>query len=158
PLGWTQPHIPPTARLALRACAGERWAPLDSPAVPPVAREVVNVDGLRMHYLRAGDGPALVLLHGWPQTGHCWRHLIEPLAERHTVLVPDVRGYGLTDKPLGGYDKRTMASDVRALVREAGFDEVTLVGHDRGGRVAHRYALDHPEEVARLVVVDIIPS
>jgi pimeloyl-ACP methyl ester carboxylesterase len=84
--------------------------------------------------------------------------VIAPLAERCTVIAPDLRGYGLTDKPLDGYDKRTMAGDVRALVHALGFDVVTLIGHDRGARVAHRYGLDHPDEVARLVAMDIIPT
>lgn len=122
------------------------------------SREVALANGLRMHYLRAGSGPLLVLLHGWPQTSHCWRKLIEPLAERYTVIAPDLRGYGLTDKPRDGFDKRTMAEDVHQLVLRLGFDRASLVGHDRGARVAHRYALDRPEEVERLAVLDIIPT
>ncbi|MEV5323163.1 alpha/beta fold hydrolase [Nonomuraea sp. NPDC052634] len=116
------------------------------------------LDGLRMHYLIEGDGPLLVLLHGWPQTSHCWHRIMPELAKRFTVVAPDLRGYGLTDKPTSGYDKRTMAADVRALVRSLGHTRVTLVGHDRGARVAHRYALDHPDEVERLVVMDIVPT
>jgi pimeloyl-ACP methyl ester carboxylesterase len=119
---------------------------------------MADVGGLRMHYLIEGQGPPVVLLHGWPQTGHCWRHLIPALAAGHTVLAPDLRGYGLTDKPASGFDKRTMASDVRALAHSLGHRRVTLIGHDRGARVAHRYALDHPDEVDRLVVMDIIPT
>ena len=119
---------------------------------------VARVNGIRMHYLRAGDGPPVVLLHGWPQTSYMWRKLISVLARRYTVVAPDLRGYGLTDKPPGGYDKRTMAADVRALVHELGFDHVAIVGHDRGARVAHRYALDHPDEVRRVVMLDIIPT
>src|SRR2546430_7278964 len=123
-----------------------------------VESRMAELDGLRMHYLTDGAGPLLVLLHGWPQTSHCWRHVIGPLARDHTVVAPDLRGYGRTDKPRTGYDKRTMAADIHALVRSLGYDTVTLVGHDRGARVAHRYALDHPETVARLVVMDIIPT
>ncbi|WP_214413934.1 alpha/beta fold hydrolase [Sphaerisporangium fuscum] len=119
---------------------------------------ITEVNGIHMHYVIEGSGPLVVLLHGWPQTGHCWRHLIGPLSERHTVLVPDLRGYGHTDKPREGYDKRTMAADVRALVHHLGHSRVSLVGHDRGARVAHRYALDHPQEVDRLVVMDILPT
>ncbi|RBM19158.1 alpha/beta hydrolase [Prauserella sp. PE36] len=117
-----------------------------------------QVNGIRMHYRRAGSGPPVVLLHGWPQTGHCWRKVVEPLAREHTVLVPDLRGYGLTDKPREGYDKRTMAADVAALIDALGFDRVSVVGHDRGGRVGHRWALDRPEQVERLAVLDIIPT
>ena len=123
-----------------------------------MSSHVIDVDGLRMHYERAGSGPPMVLLHGWPQTSYCWRHVLPRLAEHWTVIAPDLRGYGLTDKPADGYDKRTMAGDVRGLVHELGFDRVSVVGHDRGARVAHRWALDHPDEVERLVVLDIVPT
>ncbi len=129
---------------------------IDVPAA--LETRVARVNGIRMHYLRAGDGPPVVLLHGWPQTSYMWRKLIPVLARRYTVVAPDLRGYGLTDKPPSGYDKRTMAADVRALVHELGFDHVAIVGHDRGARIAHRYALDHPDEVRRLVLLDIIPT
>jgi haloacetate dehalogenase len=99
---------------------------------------VALVNGLRMHYQRAGDGPPLVLLHGWPQTSYCWRLVLPELARSHTVIAPDLRGYGRTDKPLTGYDKRTMASDVSELIRTLGFPSAPVVGHDRGARVAHR--------------------
>jgi haloacetate dehalogenase len=117
-----------------------------------------RVNGIRMHYVVAGAGPLVVLLHGWPQTWYCWRKVIPALAERYTVVAPDLRGYGLTDKPAGGYDKRTMAADVRSLAHHLGFGRAVLVGHDRGARVAHRYGLDHPDEVERLVVLDVIPT
>lgn len=124
-----------------------------------VESRYVRVNDVRLHYRIAGDGPAVVLLHGWPQTNHTWRHIIEPLANTgRTVIAPDLRGYGLSDKPLFGYDKRTMASDIRELTRQLGFDSVVLIGHDRGARVAHRYALDHPGEVSHLAVLDIIPT
>jgi haloacetate dehalogenase len=119
---------------------------------------VARINRIRMHYRRAGQGPLLVLLHGWPQTGHCWRHLIGPLSETHTVLAPDLRGYGRSDKPAGGYDKRTMAADLHELVDALGFTSATVIGHDRGARVAHRWALDHPHDVDRLILMDIIPT
>jgi haloacetate dehalogenase len=119
---------------------------------------VARVNGIRMHYVRDGSGPLMVLLHGWPQTWYCWRKVIPAFAARYTVIAPDLRGYGLTDKPRDGYDKRTMAEDVRALARQLGFERLVLVGHDRGARVAHRYTLEHPSEVERLVVLDIIPT
>jgi haloacetate dehalogenase len=118
-----------------------------------------RVNGIRMHYARGGDGPPLVLLHGWPQTSHSWRFLAGPLAETYTVIAPDLRGYGHSDKPLDGYDKRTMARDVAELVVSLGFGgAVGVVGHDRGARVGHRWALDRPEQVGRLAVLDIVPT
>jgi len=120
--------------------------------------DTAAVNGVRLHFRRGGHGPPVVLLHGWPQTGHCWRHVAGPLAADHTVIVPDLRGYGSSDKPPSGFDKRTMAQDVSALVRALGFDRVAVAGHDRGGRVAHRWALDRPEEVSRLAVLDIAPT
>ncbi|MBN6040385.1 alpha/beta fold hydrolase [Amycolatopsis sp. 195334CR] len=119
---------------------------------------MATVNGIRTHYRLAGDGPPVVLLHGWPQTSYCWHKVFGELAEHHTVIAPDLRGYGLTDKPRTGFDKRTMAADVSALVRHLGFPRVSVVGHDRGGRVAHRWALDRPDEVAKLAVLDIIPT
>ncbi|MCO5968579.1 alpha/beta fold hydrolase [Actinoallomurus soli] len=119
---------------------------------------IAAVNGIRMHYRQAGDGPLLVLLHGWPQTGHCWRHLVGPLAEAYTVVVPDLRGYGRSDLPRDGHDKRTRAEDLHRLIRVLGHESATVIGHDRGARVAHRWALDHPGDIERLVLMDIIPT
>jgi haloacetate dehalogenase len=119
---------------------------------------VATVNGIRMYYRRQGEGPLLVLLHGWPQTGHCWRHLIGPLARSYTVVAPDLRGYGRSDLPPGGHDKRTKAEDLHQLIRALGHESATVVAHDRGARVAHRWALDHPADVERLVVMDVIPT
>ncbi|ADJ42228.1 alpha/beta hydrolase [Amycolatopsis mediterranei S699] len=119
---------------------------------------MATVNGIRMHYRRAGDGPPLFLLHGWPQTSHCWRQVMAPLAETHTVIAPDLRGYGHSDKPKSGYDKRTMAADIAALADHLGFAKTAVAGHDRGGRVAHRWALDRPDQVDRLAVLDIVPT
>ncbi len=123
-----------------------------------IREQTVLVDGLRVHCRYAGEGPLLVLLHGWPQTSYCWRHLTGPLSAGYTVVAPDLRGYGRSDKPRSGFDKRTMAEDIRGLMRILGFETATVVGHDRGARVGHRWGLDHPEEVERLVVMDIIPT
>ncbi|MDT8909975.1 alpha/beta hydrolase [Amycolatopsis sp. PS_44_ISF1] len=119
---------------------------------------VARVGDLRMHYRRGGEGPPVFLLHGWPQTSHCWHRVAGPLTETHTVIAPDLRGYGRTDKPRGGYDKRTMAADLAALAEQLGFGKVAVVGHDRGGRVGHRWALDRPDQVERLAVLDIAPT
>jgi pimeloyl-ACP methyl ester carboxylesterase len=119
---------------------------------------VATVNGIRMYYRQTGAGPLLVLLHGWPQTGHCWRHLVGPLSEAYTVVVPDLRGYGRSDLSPDGHDKRTRAEDLHRLIRVLGHESAAVVGHDRGARVAHRWALDHPGDVERLVVMDIIPT
>ena len=105
-----------------------------------------------------GSGPLLVLLHGWPQTARCWDPVIDQLAEEYRVIAPDLRGYGLTDKPRGGYDKKTMAADIRQLIEHLGHGSARIVGHDRGARVAHRFALDHPGMVTHLTLVDIVPT
>ena len=124
-----------------------------------MTRDHVTVaGGVRIHYRRLGSGPAIVLLHGFPQTGHCWRKVMPALAERFTVVAPDLRGYGDSDRPPSGYDKRRMAADVAELIQALGLAPVVLVGHDRGGRVAHRFALDHPALLSRLVLLDIAPT
>jgi haloacetate dehalogenase len=123
-----------------------------------VTTGVAQVNGIRLHYTRAGSGPLLVLLHGWPQTSLCWRPVLGELAATHTVIAPDLRGYGLSDKPASGYDKRQMAADIAELVRYLGFERAAVVGHDRGARVAHRWALDRPDQVEKLAVLDVVPT
>jgi haloacetate dehalogenase len=118
----------------------------------------VHRPGLRLHVATAGAGPPLYLLHGYPQTGFIWRKVVPLLAHRYTLVMPDLRGYGDSDKPREGYDKRTMAADIRALAAALGHERLALVGHDRGGRVAHRYALDHGETLAALTLLDIEPT
>jgi haloacetate dehalogenase len=124
----------------------------------PWAHAMARVNGVRIHYVVQGSGPLVMLLHGWPQTWYEWRALIPSLAERFTVVAPDLRGYGQSDKPPGGYDKQTMAADVRALARALGHERLRLVGHDRGARVAHRCGLDYPDAVEKVALLDIIPT
>ncbi|MEV5596500.1 alpha/beta hydrolase [Streptomyces sp. NPDC052496] len=119
---------------------------------------VAEVDGLRLHYTRAGSGPLVVLLHGWPQTSRCWQPVLGELARDYTVVAPDLRGYGRSDKPTTGYDKRRMAADMAGLVESLGFARAAVVGHDRGARVAHRWALDRPGQVERVALLDIVPT
>ena len=116
---------------------------------------------LRVRY--GGNGPPLLLLHGHPQTHVMWHKIAPHLAEDFTVVAADLRGYGKSSKPPSTpdhipYSKRVMALDQITLMRQLGFERFHVVGHDRGGRVAYRMALDHPEQVERLAVLDIIPT
>lgn len=125
-------------------------------------RRVVN--GVTINYAVAGEGPGLLLLHGHPQTHIAWRKVApEFVAAGYQVVAADLRGYGDSGKPESGpphatYCKREMARDQVELMAELGHTRFSLIGHDRGGRVAHRMALDHPETVDRIVVVDIAPT
>lgn len=113
-----------------------------------------DVNGIRLFYRRAGTGPPIVLLHGFPETSYAWRNLIPRLAERHTVIAPDLRGCGASDRPEGPYDKRTVAADIRALVSQLGFDRIDLVSHDVGMMVGYAYACAYPDTVRRLVLME----
>ncbi|MGA5798667.1 alpha/beta fold hydrolase [Streptomyces cellulosae] len=121
-----------------------------------------GVDGVEVAAAVGGYGSPVVLLHGFPQTHLMWRHVAERLAVEHTVICPDLRGYGASDKPAadspGVYAKRTMAADVVALAGGLGHDRFALVGHDRGALVAFRAGLDHPEAVTHLGILDVVPT
>jgi haloacetate dehalogenase len=123
-----------------------------------IRHHTVHANGIRQHYLDAGQGPPVVLLHGFPETNYAWRHQIPALATRYRVIAPDLRGYGETEKPASGYDKRTMALDLVELLKNLGLGKIALVGHDRGARVATRFAKDHPQLLDRLVVMDNVPT
>ena len=117
------------------------------------------VNRVRLHYVVAGQGEPVVLLHGWPETWYQWRKIIPSLAEKYTVIAPDMRGLGDSSKPAAGYDKRTVADDICRLVRKLGFERIFLVGHDWGGPVAYAYACLNPDSVRRLVILDtVIPG
>ncbi|MEI5998964.1 alpha/beta hydrolase [Paraburkholderia bengalensis] len=122
-----------------------------------------EVDGITIHAIKGGRGPALLLLHGHPQTHAIWHKVAPALAERFTVIAADLRGYGDSGKPPGtaghaNYSKRRMALDQLELMRAHGFASFAVIGHDRGGRVAARMALDHPDAVKRLVTLDVAPT
>ena len=121
---------------------------------------LAEVNGQRIAYAKAGSGPPLLLLHGFPQTHVMWHGVAPDLAKTFTVVAADLRGYGASSKPPGTepYGFRHMAADQIALMRHLGFDRFHLAGHDRGGRVAHRMALDHPQAVLSLTVMDIVPT
>ncbi len=118
------------------------------------SHHTIEVNGIRMHYLAAGSGEPVVLLHGFPETSYAWRKVIPALAERHAVISPDLRGCGDTDRPDGSFDKRTAAEDVHQLVQQLGLGPVNLVGHDVGTMVAYAYAAAYPAEVRRLVLME----
>jgi len=123
----------------------------------------VQANGVRLHYVIVGPegGKPLVLLHGFPQSWRIWRNVIPALtAAGYRVVAADLRGYGDSEKPPGqaGYDKGTMAADIHALVQHLGLGRFVLVGHDRGGRVARRYALDYPNDLAGVALLDILPA
>lgn len=120
------------------------------------AHHTSSVNGVRLHYVMGGKGEPLVLLHGFPQTWYSWHKVMPALAERYTVIVPDLRGYGDSSKPNDGYDKKTMAEDVYQLVNKLGYKRIFLVGHDVGGMVAYTYAAAHPTDVLRLVIAEAL--
>lgn len=116
-----------------------------------------------IHLVQGGSGDPVLLLHGYPETHACWHRVAPILAERFSVVCPDLRGYGDSGKPSSdpehlAYSKRVMAQDQVEMMQTLGFREFAVVGHDRGARVAHRMALDHPEKVSKLALLDIIPT
>ena len=124
---------------------------------------VASIDGTDIAYDVAGTGPPVLLLHGFPQTRALWAEVAPRLARHYTVVTPDLRGYGESAKPPAGdnpvaYSFRAMAADQLGLMTALGFDRFHLVGHDRGGRTSYRMALDAPESVASLTVMDIVPT
>ncbi len=123
-----------------------------------LTHHTATVNGIEMHYVEAGEGAPVILLHGFPETWYAWRHQIPVLAEHFRVIVPDLRGYGASEKPSTGYDKKSMARDILELLRHLGIKRAPLIGHDRGARVATRFAKDYPHALERLVVMDNIPT
>src|SRR5438046_9868389 len=115
---------------------------------------IANVDGVKINYKIGGRGPVVVLLHGYAQTSHMWIPLMPLLAASHAVIAPDLRGAGGSERAKDGYDKKTMAKDIRSLVRQLGYEQVQLVGHDIGLMVAYAYAAQYPKEVSKLVLMD----
>ncbi|WP_426110257.1 alpha/beta fold hydrolase [Massilia sp. PWRC2] len=118
------------------------------------ASTVTTADGAQLYVRTGGGGPAVVLIHGFGDTGDMWAPLAARLARSHTVIVPDLRGMGLSSKPPGGYDKRSQAQDIRTILTSLGQDRAAVVGHDIGTMVAYAYAARYPASVSRLVVMD----
>ena len=121
-----------------------------------------ETDGARIHARIGGNGPPLVLIHGFPQTGAEWHRIAPALAKHFTLIIPDLRGYGLSSAPKGDaklYAKRVMGADILALLDQLNYREpVRIVGHDRGARVTYRLALDYPNRVQRIALIDIAPT
>jgi haloacetate dehalogenase len=134
-----------------------------NPLFPGFESELIEVNGVKIMARKGGSGRPLLLLHGHPQTHAIWHRVSQQLAKSHTVVMTDLRGYGDSSKPQGSqdhlnYSKRVMALDQIEVMRHFGFSEFDVLAHDRGARVAHRLALDHPKAVKRLVLLDIAPT
>lgn len=132
-------------------------------ASPNIDEFQVRSRGVRIAARVMGSGPALLLLHGYPETQRMWDRVLPGLARDHTVVTVDLRGYGASGRPDDdadhvAYSKRAMAADQLAVLDHLGIDRVDVVGHDRGGRVAHRLTLDHPDRVRSIAVLDIVPT
>ena len=117
------------------------------------SHHMASVNGIQMHYVVGGQGDPIVLLHGWPQTWYEWRHVMPALAKNYTVVVPDLRGFGDSSKPLTGYDGKT-AEDIYQLMTQLGFSQIFLVAHDIGVQTAYSYAAAHPNNVSKLVLME----
>jgi pimeloyl-ACP methyl ester carboxylesterase len=118
------------------------------------SERTARIDDINLHYRIGGTGSLVVLMHGYAETGHMWNPVMPDLAKIHTVIVPDLRGAGASEKPATGYDKKTMAQDIHGLVKSLGFDKVTIVGHDIGLMVAYAYAAQYPDETDHVVLMD----
>jgi len=130
---------------------------------PGFKQLTTKTSGATIHFVTAGNGPPLLLLHGYPQTHIEWRQIAPQLAQKFTVVAADLRGYGDSSAPPdgenhAGYSKRAMAQDQVEVMASLGFQKFSVVGHDRGGRVAQRMALDHPDRITKLAILDIIPT
>jgi pimeloyl-ACP methyl ester carboxylesterase len=119
--------------------------------------EKTPINGFLMHYVIGGKGDPIVLLHGWPETWFEWRDIIpELIANNYTVIAPDMRGLGDSEKPQTGYDTKTLADDIYQLVKKLGFNKIYIVAHDWGGPVAYSYAAAHPQDVRKMILLDTL--
>ena len=138
-----------TGLTAMNSMAAQPWTPAGFRT-----ETVASADGTKIFARVGGKGPAVVLIHGFGDTGDMWGPMASKLAADHTVIIPDLRGMGLSSHPDGGYDKKTQAGDIRAVVTKAGFDHADIVGHDIGAMVAYAYAASYPDKVDKLVLMD----
>lgn len=128
------------------------------PALPPAnfKSAMATVNNIKIHYMIGGSGEPLVLLHGYGQNWFMWNRLLPEFSKHFTVIVPELRGIGDSDKPEGGYDKKTMASDIHELVKQLGYDKVNIAGHDIGMMVAYAYAAQYQSETKKVALMDAI--
>jgi pimeloyl-ACP methyl ester carboxylesterase len=131
-----------------------------APQLPPgfgdiFSSRIVEANGVRQHVVVGGDGPALLLVHGWPESWYAWRFVMQALASDFSVVAVDQRGMGLSDKPEDGYDAGTLANDLAGLMTELGHERFAVAGHDTGMVISYALAADHPERVGRLIAAEI---
>jgi pimeloyl-ACP methyl ester carboxylesterase len=128
------------------------------PALPPkgFSNQYAIVNGVKIHYVIGGHGTPLMLVHGFPQNWYMWNRLLPELSKHFTIIVPDLRGVGESDKPQGGYDKKNMAVDLHELVKKLGYKKIDIAGHDIGMMVAYAYAAQFPNEVNKLALLDAL--
>jgi haloacetate dehalogenase len=141
--------------------AGQK--PAEAEFFPGFKKLTTKTSGATINFVTAGNGPGLLLLHGYPQSHIEWRKIAPQLTQKFTVVASDLRGYGDSSKPSDGenhlgYSKRAMAQDQVEVMASLGFQKFSVVGHDRGGRVAHRMAMDHPDRITKVAVLDIVPT
>lgn len=124
-------------------------------SLPGFKNAYAQVNGVRLHYVTGGEGDPVILLPGWPETWWAYHKIMPELAKTHRVVSIDFRGMGTSSKPAGGYDKKTMARDISELISQLGYDKVDVVGHDIGAMVAFSLAANHPNQVRKLVMLDV---
>ncbi len=142
----------PTAKSSAKA----QGSPSPNGLPEGATSRFAQINGIRMHLVEMGQGPVLILLHGWPQTWFAWRGVMPRLAPRFRVVAPDLRGTGLSERTASGYDKRTIAQDIHALIDSLGVGQAHLAAHDMGGKAAYFLAHLHPEVVSKLALVDCL--
>lgn len=148
--------------LLLTISSAYAVSPASNSTLPPsnsVGDHYAKVNGVRLHYIEMGKGPLIILLHGWPETSFAWNHTMSVLSQQYRVVAPDLRGLGLSERTKTGYDKKTVATDIKALVEQLGEKQAVIIGHDMGGKVAYTMAHLYPQTVSKLVLVDcLIPG
>jgi pimeloyl-ACP methyl ester carboxylesterase len=142
------------AALCIGVASSGAGSPFQAQARSEIQSRFVEANGVKIHYLVAGRGEPIILLHGYAQNSHMWRPRIPELAKSNTVIAPDLRGFGQSAKPATGYDKKTMAQDIHALAASLGYSRVKIAGHDIGLMVTYADAAQYPAEVGRIALMD----